>query len=187
MSGSKAATVQSIDLAPVQHPCHCVDSKDMEIVAQVAVPQSQRQQAEARQRSPRQAPQANVNVLMQPDLQRLVRQVEAVTVDQPANFDAFLQLLHEYQAGIMEKEHFEKQVSSLLALLAVPGFCQLNSGSELTLSSVVVAALLSCPNLPYAGALDMLYIPAVVGEEGRVTFAVILYSMAALHAVALLK
>ena len=113
MSGGEAAAVQSSNTAPAQLTHRFADSNNTEIVAQVSVPQSQSQPTEERDRSLRQASQANVGALMRPGLQRFVGQVEAATVDQPAKFDAFLQLLHENQAGNIDRVHFEEQVCFL--------------------------------------------------------------------------
>ena len=51
--------------------------------------------------------------LSQPGVQRLVTQVEATFANQAAKFDAFLDLLHEYQANHIDKRQFDKQVSAL--------------------------------------------------------------------------
>lgn len=91
---------------------HMIDKmRAAEIVPQSAGPPSQAEQALAKQGARQNTQQTGA--LSQPGLLRLVNQVEATFAGQQSKFNAFLGLVHEYQAGHIDKRQFESQVSAL--------------------------------------------------------------------------
>lgn len=99
--------------APLQ--CHhtAVTMKVMEILPQVAAATTQAEQAGAQGVFTRKVPNGKPGVLSQSGLKRLVTQAEAAFANQPAKFDAFLHLVHEFQAHHINKQQLEEQVSAL--------------------------------------------------------------------------
>lgn len=90
-----------------------VNIRAAEILPQNTEAPSQAGQAQAEGKS-RQAMQNGA--LSQPGLLKLVALVEATFASQHTKFDAFLHLLHEYQASQIDKRQFEYQVSALASI-----------------------------------------------------------------------
>ena len=82
----------------------------VEVAPQSAEAPYQARQAQAKGNSRQKAPQNSA--LSQPGVVQLVTQVEATFASQHTKFDAFLRLLHEYQASQIDKRQFETQVST---------------------------------------------------------------------------
>ena len=96
-------------------PCHhtAIDMRAVESFPQAATAPCQVEQTGAQDVFTQNGPDGQAGALPQSGLQRLATQVQIACADQPAKFDAFLRLVHEYQASHIDKRQLEKQVSAL--------------------------------------------------------------------------
>ena len=107
----KTAAVTGSGLLTAPHASHYVDARHAEITPAEPASNCPPEQAVTTGQSPHPGQQIKSGQLSQPQLQKLVDQVEAAYLHCPAKFDAFLQLSHQYQAQKLDTEHFDKQVS----------------------------------------------------------------------------